>query len=228
MTTTEQQFRQLQLPVSWHLSYRADEYVVSECNRYAFDWLEKWPFQIQENFACIVGEKGSGKSHLAEIWAQRVNAEVISVHNGFFDKWFDISSNINNKKYFVLDDADTIDDDILLFYVYNTIKEHNIYLLLTAKTPPIQWDIKLADVRSRLLTINVVDIHKPDEEVVFGIIKQMLKQRGFETLPETIINYIGNNVERSYESINYWINKIDSSLPQKSKLTLSFVKTILS
>lgn len=222
----ETQYKQLTLPVSWSLSFKPEEYVVSECNRYAFDWLEKWPFRIRENFACIVGNSGSGKSHLAGIWAKRMGAEIFSARSKVFEKWFEISSHTDNK-YFVLDDADMIDDDILLFYIYNTIKEHDAYLLLTAKNPPIRWNIQLADVRSRLLTVNVLNIYKPDERAITGIITQMLKQRGLEA-QESIVCYIANNVERSYESINFWINRIDSMISKKSKLTLSLVKTVIT
>ncbi len=217
--------RQLTLPIIWGLSYSPEEYVVSECNRYAFDWLEKWPFRIRENFACIVGDSGSGKSHLAGIWAKRVGAKTFNARSGIFEQWFDMSSDVTNK-YFVIDDADTIEDDVLLFYIYNTIKEHDAYLLLTAKNPPIRWNINLADVRSRLLTINVVHIQKPDETAIIGIIKQMLKQRGIE-VQDNIVFYIANNVERSYASINYWINEIDLRLPSNKKLTMNIVKPII-
>lgn len=218
----KERYKQLTLPVPWSLSYKPEEYVVSDCNSYAFDWLEKWPFRIHENFACIVGGKGSGKSHLAGIWAKRVGADVFGAKSGVFEKWFDMSSNVKSK-YFVLDDADMIEDDVLLFYIYNTIKEHNAYLLLTAKNPPIRWNIQLSDVRSRLLTINVLNIHKPDDIAIFGIVRQMLKQRGLDP-QDSVVSYIVNNVERSYESINYWIDRIDSMVNKNSKLSLGLVK----
>ncbi len=219
------QYRQLTIPVLWSLSFLPEEYVVSDCNRYAFDWLEKWPFRIRENFACIVGEARAGKSHLAGIWANRVGADIFNAKNVVFEKWFDMSSNIHNR-YFVLDDADVIEDNVLLFYIYNTVKEHDAYLLLTAKKPPIHWNIQLADVRSRLLTINVLNIHKPDESAILGIIKQTLKQRGLE-IQDNIVSYIASNVERSYESVNYCVNKIDSMINKKTKLNLNLVKSVI-
>jgi chromosomal replication initiation ATPase DnaA len=226
----EQQFhhRQLTLPVKWSLSYEADEYVVTDCNSHAFNWLEKWPFRIRENFACLVGDKGAGKTHLAGIWAKRVGADVFNAKSEIFEKWFRMSSEVNSSKYYVLDDADLINDDVLLFYIYNSIKEHDAYMLLTAKTPPIKWDITLPDVRSRFVTINVLKIQNPSEDAIHRIIKQMLKQRGLINVPENTIDYLANTVERSYESINYWIQKIDSCISQRCKFTTKLVKEVIS
>jgi chromosomal replication initiation ATPase DnaA len=213
--------------MKWSLSYEMNEYVVTDCNKHAFDWLEKWPLRIRENFACIVGDKGSGKSHLSGIWAKRVGADVFSAKSGVFEKWFSIASEKMANKYYVLDDADLIDDDVLLFYIYNTIKEHDAYMLLTSKAPPIKWNITLLDVRSRFVTINVLKIQKPDEAAVHGIVKQMLKQRGIVNVTNNIIDYIANNVERSYESISYWIQKIDSSINKKRKFSANLVRSVI-
>jgi chromosomal replication initiation ATPase DnaA len=219
----EQRFVQVPLPVSWSLSYKPGEFVVTDCNSYAFEWLEKWPFKIHENFACLVGEKSSGKTNLAMIWAKRVNACVFNARDKLFERWLGILSD-SNEKYFVFDDADEVEEDVLLFYIYNSVKEKNAYMLFTAKTPPIKWDLKIADIRSRMLTISVLNIQKPNEETVAKIIRQMLKMRGIETT-DSVIEHIMMLCERTYESINSWINKIDTHLAtkRKQKLTIQFL-----
>ena len=109
--------KQLSLPISWAFSRNIIDFVVSDCNRYAFEWLEKWPFKIQDNFVCLIGENGAGKTHLAHIWADRLGAEMVRSFD-ILNKWYDIASVENHQKYFVLDDADTLNDDILLFYTF--------------------------------------------------------------------------------------------------------------
>ncbi|MDR3030904.1 MAG: hypothetical protein LBU35_00775 [Holosporales bacterium] len=220
-------FRQLTLPISWAFSYKNSDFVVSDCNRYAFEWLEKWPFKIQDCFVCLVGESGSGKTLLSKIWASRMGAEFIHAKEDIFAKWYEISSNTSSQKYFVIDNADEITDSILLFYIYNTIKEKNAYLLLTANTPPTKWDLKLNDIRSRMSTINVIRIQPPNELAMLLIIEKMLLQRGIKVSKE-IIRYISNRIERSYDSINYWINQIDKRLDKHTKATLSNIKKIIS
>ncbi len=219
--------KQLSLPIIWAFSKKRKDFVVSDCNLYAFEWLEKWPFKIKDNFVCMVGEKGSGKTHLSGIWAERLNADIINASDDVFNKWYNIVTSENTQKYFVLDDADLIKDDILLFYIYNTIKEKNAYLLMTAATSPNKWDLKFKDIKSRLSTLNIIRIQKPNESAITSIIEKMLLQRGI-LAKENVISYISNRIERSYESINYWINKLDSLLiDKKSGLSIKIVKEVI-
>ena len=131
--------QQLTLPISWAFSYKSSDFIVSDCNRYAFEWLEKWPFHIKDNFVCLVGDVRSGKTLLSKIWASRLGAEFIHAKEDIFSKWYEISSETSNYKYFVIDDADEIHDGILLYYIYNTLKEKNAHTLFTAKIPPTKW-----------------------------------------------------------------------------------------
>ncbi|MDR0695703.1 MAG: hypothetical protein LBF56_02970 [Holosporales bacterium] len=216
--------QQLVLPISWSFSKEASGYVVTECNEYAVKWLEKWPFQSRGNFVCLVGEKGAGKTHLATLWATRQNAEIINTTDEVFSKWYNISLEKTQQKYFVLDDADELKDDVLLFYIYNTIQSQNAYLLMTAKTYPCTWHLELDDVKSRLATVNVIRIQRPTEAAMNSIIERMLLQRGIRTTP-AITEYIANRIERSYESINYWISRIDHHLiSKKAKASINNIK----
>ncbi|MDR1391470.1 MAG: hypothetical protein LBI95_03880 [Holosporales bacterium] len=219
-------FNQLHLPISWAFSIKSEDFIVNECNQYAFKWLEKWPFKIHDNFVCLVGEKGAGKTHLSTIWANKLNAKIVTSSNNIFSEWYGISET-NEQRYFVLDDADEINDDLLLFYIYNTIREKNSYLLLTSKTPPSKWGLKFEDIRSRVATINVIKIQSPNEAAMISIIKKMLLHCGIKT-DEKIVSYIANRIERSYESINYWINQFDTTLKRKqSKFSIKFIKNFI-
>lgn len=219
--------RQLPLPIVWAFSKKQSDFIVSDCNRYAFEWLEKWPFKIKENFVCLVGEKGSGKSHLANIWAERLGADIINAPNNVFDKWYSIASSDYSQKYFVLDNADLIKDDLLLFYIYNTIKEKNAYLLLTATTSPNHWNVTFKDIRSRLSTLNIIRLQKPNEQMMYSIIEKMLIKCGI-CVGQNVIQYIANRIERSYEAIHYWINKLDTELIDKQvKLSIKTVRDII-
>lgn len=217
--------KQLPLPLSWAFPKNIKDFVVSDCNRYAFNWLEKWPFAIQSNVACLVGEKGAGKTHLAHIWAERVGAIFIK-SSEIFNVISDQPTEQINNKFFVLDDADEINDDMCLFYLYNLIKEASAFLLLTAKALPNAWDLKYDDIRSRLATVDILRIEKPNDTVVRVIISKMLQQRGL-TCSDEIITFIANRIERSYAAISYWVNKIDAlHISRNHKLSVHSIKTL--
>lgn len=218
--------KQLSLPISWSFSKNVRDFVVSDCNRYAFEWLEKWPLKIRSNFVCLVGEKGSGKTHLTRIWADRLGAEYLNPEN-VLSKWFMMTDPETHQKYFVLDDADELEDDMLLFCIYNTIKEQDAYLLLTARQCPNRWNLKYNDIKSRLSTVDILKIQKPGEIAINSIIEKMLLQRGLKSTPD-IVEYLANRIERSYESICYWVDRIDSQqLNKGNKLSLQTVREAL-
>jgi chromosomal replication initiation ATPase DnaA len=177
---------------------------------------------------CLVGESGSGKTHLSYLWALRQNAEIIySSKNNVFNTWYNISSSEDPQRYFVLDDADQLNDDILLFYIYNTIKEKDCYLLMTAKSHPNRWGLSLSDIKSRVSTINVINIKKPNDEAIVSMIEKMLLQRGI-SIKENVAKYISQRIERSYNSINNCVKQLDNKITdRKSKLSIQSVKEIL-
>jgi chromosomal replication initiation ATPase DnaA len=221
--------RQLSFSIRWTFSTKSADFVVSENNSYAFEWLEKWPFKIKDNFVCIVGESGSGKTHLANIWAARFGADVISATSGVFEKWYELVVADLESRYFVLDDADQIDEEILLFCIYNTILEKDAYLLMTAKTAPALWGLKLLDLKSRISTINVINIKRPDDKTMAEIMDKMLRQRGIQATRECV-EYIVNRIERTYSAMNYWVRRIDASLGRgrNKKMTLARVRGLMS
>ncbi|MDR0640226.1 MAG: hypothetical protein LBF65_00605 [Holosporales bacterium] len=199
---------------------------MSECNEYAVEWLDKWPERVKDNFVCLVGESGSGKTHLARIWASRVGADIMTSASDVFNRWYELSATFPDKKYFVLDDADQVNDDILLYYIYNVIKEKDAYILVTAKEPPSRWSITLPDIKSRIATFHVLTIKCPNETEMKQILGKMLEQRGIKAVNE-IIEYLSNRIERTYESMVHWTQQIDLMLGPNKRESFQRIKSLI-
>lgn len=217
--------KQLPLPISWAFSKDIKDFVVSDCNRYAVKWLEQWPFEIQSNFVCLVGESGSGKTHLAHIWANRVNAEFLP-HSNVIERWYELITGNVEQKYFVLDDADELKEDLFLFYLYNTIKEIGGHLLLTAKSYPNRWELKLDDVISRYRGIDVIRIQRPREGEMERILEKMLLQRGLRC-DEEVLRYVVRRIERSNGELLNLAEKISESKRRGSNVTMREIRELL-
>ena len=68
-----------QIPMNF--SFRAatgrDDFLVTEANEDAVAWIDKWP-DWPTRVLLLVGPKGCGKSHLANVWQTQSGAEALS------------------------------------------------------------------------------------------------------------------------------------------------------
>jgi chromosomal replication initiation ATPase DnaA len=174
----------------------------------------------------MIGERGAGKTHLANIWAGRLGASIMLSASDVFGAWYNISSSNTEQKYFVLEDIDRINDELLLFYMYNAILERGLYLLMTTKSHPLRWEFSLPDLKSRVATMNFINIEKPSDEVIIIALENILKQRGLQ-ISQDCSGYLVKRIERSYESINYWAEQIDFALGNGRKITLPMLRELM-
>ena len=106
-------------------------------------------------------------------------------------------------------------------------KEKKFKVLLTSRLPIKELNIRLEDLKSRLLAYSHSKILLPTDDVLRGIIIKISKDKGL-LLSDNIINYILSHVERSYSIINRFINELDQlSLIRKKKITIPFIKKLI-
>ena len=100
-------------------------------------------------------------------------------------------------------------------------------MLLTSRLPINELNIRLEDLKSRLLAYSHSKILLPTDDVLRGIIIKVSKDKGL-LLSDTVINYILSHVERSYSIINNFINELDRlSLIRKKKITIPLIKSLI-
>ena len=95
-------------------SYAADDFIVSDCNKLVWQWLEKWP-DWPSYGAIIIGEQAAGKTHLLQCWQTKSDAKRQEI----LDK-----PNISGP--IAIDDADDWTSEsaqIKLFHLLNQVKE---------------------------------------------------------------------------------------------------------
>ena len=69
--------RQLVLALDHAISFAREDFLEGPSNAKALALIERWP-DWPDRLAVLVGPEGSGKSHLAAIWAQMTGARILS------------------------------------------------------------------------------------------------------------------------------------------------------
>ena len=165
--------RQLLLDLPHAVGEGLADFLPSPSNREALDAVLRWP---PGRARLPPGRTaGSGKTHLARIWAERAGAVFLRGH----ELWEPAEPlrRLGDAAACVVDDAEDMADETLLFHLYNRLAERRGWLLLTASRPVAAWPLRLPDLRSRLLTAWPVRIGPPDDGLLAALLVKQLADR---------------------------------------------------
>ncbi len=208
--------QRLALKQPWPLD-RAN-FIVSVCNAKALDTVDAWPAWPGGKLA-LIGPEGSGKTHLATLWADRVGALKVEARSEF-------SANIPLSQPVLLENADQGLSDEGLFHLFNRA-DLGQSLLLTARTPPRLWVTTLPDLRSRLNALMVVELQGPDDVVLGGLLDKFFRERNIRP-KQAVLDYLLRRIERSAPAALAVVERIDEAAAAENKnITREFVRTVL-
>ena len=203
-------------------NFKDQDFFISNSNKHIFNLLDAWP-KWEKNFLNIIGEKFSGKTHIINIFLEKFKGIKISskkLDNEFLKK-IKIYQNI------ILEDLDEVVDENLLFTFLNIIDQDNKYLIITTKKPITNMQFKLKDLKSRSSNFLLLNIEKPDDELIFALILKNLSDRQI-SIEKKLIEYVIKRIDRSYSKIFDFIYKIDEiSLKKKKSIDLKIIKEAL-
>ena len=203
-------------------NFKDQDFFISNCNKHIFKLFDTWP-KWEKNFLNIIGEKFSGKTHLINIFLEKfggIKIESKKLDNEYLKK-IKVYQNI------VLEDLEEIIDENLLFTFLNIIDQDNKYLIITSKKPITSLSFKLEDLKSRSSNFLLVNIEKPDDELIFALILKNLSDRQI-SIEKKLIDYVIKRIDRSYSKIFDFIYKIDElSLKKQKSIDHKIIKEAL-
>ena len=203
-------------------NFKNDDFYVSKSNKHVFDFLNIWP-KWERNFVNITGEKLSGKTHLMNIFLHKnkgIKFEGKSLGNDDL-KRIKIYENI------VIENLSSDVDEKLLYSLFNLIEQDNKFIIVTSIKPIVNITFDLKDLKSRAKNFILLNIEKPDDELIFAIILKNLSDRQI-SLDDKFIEFIVKRIERSYSKIYDFIYKIDQlSLKKKKSIDFKIIKEVL-
>ena len=200
---------------------RAD-YFVSKSNNEIVSWLDKWPKWLIFGLF-LSGPSGSGKTHIANLLKQSSNGIVIT--NADIKK-----RNIINLIDFdcvIIEDVDYALSENSLLHLFNFLQENNSKIMLTSKISINKLNLKLPDLKSRLLSLSQVNIGWPDDHLLSRVIIKQFLDKGVKIDIE-VVEYLIKRMDRSFKSIENLVTNINYKAMEKSKkITVPFVRELL-
>ncbi len=213
---------QLTLQFDLRQALSGEDFLVSECNQAAVGWIDAWP-DWPAPALVIVGPSGSGKSHLAAVFAARSGAREVTS-----DEFGDVAPKIDSDIIVENVDADwNSQTEEALLHLYNAANENGNRILFTAQQAPVRWNIQLPDLRSRLNAAPVVEIGPPEDTLIAAILVKMFADRQVKVSHE-VIAYTISRMERSFQAARKIVQLSDQkALALKKPITISLMKVVL-
>jgi len=215
-------FNQTIIKFNYDKNFKNEDYYISKSNKHVFDFLNIWP-KWEKNFVNVVGEKFSGKTHLMNIFLQKnkgIKFESKSLRNDELKK-IKIYENI------IIENLSSDVDEKLLYSIFNLIEQDNKFIIVSSTKPIVDISFELKDLKSRAKNFILLNIEKPDDELIFAIILKNLSDRQI-SLDDKFIEFIIKRIDRSYSKIYNFIYKIDQlSLKKKKSIDFKIIKEVL-
>ena len=203
--------RQLALALEHTESYAREDFLSGPGNEGALTLIDSWPDWPAKAIA-LVGPEGSGKTHLATIWAAAAGARVVSAHA--LDETGLRSALATGA--LVIEDAAATSDERALFHLINLARGENAYLLFTARAAPATWPIAIPDVVSRLRAMPLVTLQAPDDAMLRAVIVKLAADRQL-ALDESVVSYLSTHIERSFAAARSAVIALDNEALRRGR-----------
>jgi chromosomal replication initiation ATPase DnaA len=197
--------RQLAFALPHAESLTRDNFLEGPANEAGLALVDSWP-DWPNRVMLLVGPEGSGKSHLAAIWAEEAGARSISAHA----LTAAAVPGALATGALVVEDLKSQDlDERALFHLLNLAREDAAFVLITAREPPTALQIELRDLRSRLRAVPTVSLLPPDDQLFRALIVKFCADRQL-TVDETVVSYLVTRIERSYAAVRQAVELLDT------------------
>jgi chromosomal replication initiation ATPase DnaA len=196
--------RQLVLALDHATSFAREDFLAGPSNRAALALIDTWP-DWPARVVALVGPEGSGKSHLAAIWAQASGARILAAR---LLEESDLPAALATGALALEDLSAANLDERALFHLLNLAREEAAYVLITARTPPAGFAVEIRDLASRLRATPAVTLAAPDDALLRALIVKLAADRQLN-IDDALVNFLANRIERSFAAARAAVARLD-------------------
>lgn len=197
---------QLQIPLPVLTALGREDFFVSESNAIAVALIENWQ-QWPSRKMVLYGPAGSGKTHMAHVWANLSGARIIAAQELVYA---DIPTLADTN--ICIENVDQIAGVALaeeaLFHLHNLVLAQGHSLMLTGAAAPNLWALHLPDLTSRILAAQSAALSGPDDMLLSALLIKLFSDR--QIVPASdVIPYLLRQMPRSYGSARLIVERLD-------------------
>lgn len=216
---------QLPLDLPTRTALGREDYFVSPSNAIALASLENWQNWPSRKMV-LTGPQGSGKTHLAHVWAKACEARIVNAVDLAHTSISDLATG-----NLTVEDAHAVSGNATaqeaLFHAHNLVLAEGHHLLLTATSAPSRWGLSLPDLKSRMEGTSVTPLAEPDDQLLAAMLTKQFADRQLMPTPEAV-TYLLRNMERSGAEAVRVVAQMDRrALAQGRKITRKLALEVL-
>jgi chromosomal replication initiation ATPase DnaA len=184
--------KQLTLELPLEPRFGREDFLVSPSNERAYALIERWP-DWPDTILLLEGPKGSGKSHLAAIWAAQSHGWTVDAFEVGTDR---VPHLVSNGALVVEDLHSAGGDEPALFHLLNLARERRAYVLITTAVAVGELPIRTPDLKSRLRLAPSVSLDPPDDALLRAVLVKLFVDRQL-VVDTTVVDFLALRIERS-------------------------------
>jgi DnaA family protein len=204
-------------------------------NQTVLSFLKSFIEKSSEPYVYLWGHPSVGCSHLLQACCQVMHTQALTAAYLPLAQIAELTPRIfENLESFALvciDDVQNIAGksawEEALFHLYNRIMARPARLLLAAKVPPINLNLGLLDLASRLSNGVVFQIQALTDNEKLAALQLRAQLRGLE-LSDDVGQFLLRHYPRDFSHLFTALEQLDyASLTEQRRLTIPFVKQVL-
>ena len=214
---------QLVFKFPFKTTYYEKDFFVSSSNFEAYKLIESWPKWSSKQIN-IFGPSGCGKTHLVNILSKKL--KLLSINAQKFDET--INNFVEKFDCIVIENYDENINENFLYSFINQVKQYNKIIIINSSISLKNLKIDLVDLKSRFNSFLEIKIDLPTDDLIRVIILKTFSDKQID-LGSRNLEFVINNIERSYEKIIKFTKDIDNiSLSTGKSININLIKKVLS